>query len=305
VEAVVVEAIMWRRSNVRTAALAGLGVGTLGFAAEYAWSQIGQPLPWHTALLPEGVPTAALAGIAGGVLASLMAGALTGRLPKRGLALALAGAAVVLGLAINAGISTEPEVSATMTLTNQRTEPTTGGEPTRVADLSVRLSDPGLADDSNWAYVLGWQGGSRYEAKLARHADGTLTSTQPVPIGGTWKTFVRVHKGRELVATAIRMPADPAVDFAGFPAEAQVTRPMLRDTKLIQIERKADGPLWAWKPAMLLVMSLNLVLLALIGVAAVRAGRGLRREAVVGEVEAGAAQRDLDRRRGPERHVSV
>ncbi len=54
------------------------------------------------------------------------------------------------------------------------------------------------------------------------------------------------------------MPADTRLGFAGFRAEPQVTRPLQRDTKLLQIERKDDGPLWAWTPAMLLVMGMNL-----------------------------------------------
>jgi hypothetical protein len=275
-EAVIVEALMWRGRGLRRGALAGLGVGTLGFAAEYGWSQIGQPLPWRPALIAEGLPTAALAGVAGGVLATLLAGALRGEAGRvrHPLTLALAAAATVVGLAVNAGISTEP-TGATMTiaLSHQRTAVTEGGKRTRVADVSVRMSRPDLARDANWTYILAWQGGGRVVDPLVRHADGTLTSTRPVPVGGHWKSFVRIHKGRTLASAAIRMPADPALHFAGFPALDRATRPMMRDTRLLQIERKDDGPLWAWTPALLLVMTLNLALLALVGATCVRVGR--------------------------------
>jgi hypothetical protein len=70
-----------------------------------------------------------------------------------------------------------------------------------------------------------------------RGPDGTLRSSRPLPIGGDWKSFIRVHKGRTQISAPIRMPADPAVGFAGFPAVAKVTRPMVRDTKLLQIEQ--------------------------------------------------------------------
>lgn len=278
VEALLIELVAWRAlvtPTVRIGALGGLAVGTIGLAAGYAWSHVAMPLPWQPALLPEAIPVAALAGVAGGILAVLLAQALTGRLAmtRRPLALALGAAALVVGLAVNAGLtSTPPNLTATMTLSNPRTEVAESGEPTRVADLEVRLSRPDLAEDGNWAYVLGWQGGGRYAADLVRQPDGSLRSSRPVPIGGAWKTFVRIHEGRTQVAAPIRMPADAAVGFAGFPAERWVTRPMIRDIELLQIERK-DGATWTWTAAMVFVMTLNLSLMALVGAAAVRSGR--------------------------------
>ena len=51
----------WRRSRRRRAArplafgaTAGLACGTVGFAAEYGWSQLVMPLPWSRALIAEG-----------------------------------------------------------------------------------------------------------------------------------------------------------------------------------------------------------------------------------------------------------
>lgn len=287
-EALVVELAMWRavgRPGAGPGVLAGLGVGTVGFAAEYAWSQLAMPLPWHASLLPAAIPSAALAGLAGGLLAVLLAQALIGALRpgRRPLWLALGGAALAIALAVNASVTSNPaNLTATMRLTDFHQATTAGGGRTQVATLRVWLSDPDLAVDPNWAYVLGWQGGGRFLADLVRQDDGTLVTGKPVPVGGEWKSFVRFQKGRTQVAAPIRMPADRAVDFAGFPAERQVTRPLVRDTKLLQVERKEDGPLWAWTPALLLVMSLNLSLMTLVGAAAVRAGRptgGDRRDA--------------------------
>ncbi len=85
-EALIVEALMWRRvrpeGRRRSPASAS---GRSASRAEYGWSQVGQPLPWHPALLAEGLPTAALAGVAGGALAALFAAALTGTAPRRAL----------------------------------------------------------------------------------------------------------------------------------------------------------------------------------------------------------------------------
>jgi hypothetical protein len=260
---------------VRRGAIAGLAVGTLGFAAEYGWSHVGLLLPWGPALLLEGIPTAALAGVAGGVLAALMASALRGRLAsvRRPLATAVGAAVVVVALGVNAGIARAPSATATISVTNVHTAVTAGGGRTQVGDVRVRFSRPDLAHDGNWAYVLGWQGGGRFETSLVELPDGSYRASSPVPVGGHWKTFVRIQKGRVLEATAIRMPPDPALHFAGFPARAQVTRPMLADTKLLQIERKNDGPMWAWTPALLLVMTLNLLLMGLIGWGCARSGR--------------------------------
>jgi hypothetical protein len=278
-EALVVELVAWRASRGRTlriGALAGLAVGTVGFAAEYAWSHVAMPLPWHVALLPEAIPVAALAGVSGGVLAVLMTQALTGGLARgrRPLAIAVSAAVVVVGLGVNAAISHNPKgVTATLGLSNFHTASVDVGGRTQVADLRVRLSRPDLARHGDWAYVLGWQGGGRFTTQLVQDADGTLHSRSPVPIGGHWKSFVRIHKGRAEISAAVRMPADPALGFRGFPAQREVTRPMVRDTKLLQIERKNTGPLWAWTPALLLVMTLNLMLMVAVAAASVRAGR--------------------------------
>ena len=71
-----------RRRALAFGAGAGLLCGTVGFAAEYGWSQIAMPLPWTDALLPEGLIYAAVAGVAGGLLGALFAAAMRGELPR-------------------------------------------------------------------------------------------------------------------------------------------------------------------------------------------------------------------------------
>src|SRR5439155_2394513 len=98
-EALCVEAVGWRRGAaarpVRLGAISGLLIGTVGFAAEYGWTQIAMPLPWHPVLIAEGLPTAIVAGVAGGVLGALFAGGLRGELPAPRTARLLAGGAAV------------------------------------------------------------------------------------------------------------------------------------------------------------------------------------------------------------------
>ena len=43
-------------------AVAGFLVGTVGFATEWAWTQVAMKLPWDGAIMPEALAAAALAG---------------------------------------------------------------------------------------------------------------------------------------------------------------------------------------------------------------------------------------------------
>src|SRR5215207_10234781 len=81
VEALTVEAVFARaggRSPVVNGAIAGLGIGTIGLAAEWAWSHIWMPIPWNESLLPEaaiaGILTAVCAGMVGGFIGASLVG---------------------------------------------------------------------------------------------------------------------------------------------------------------------------------------------------------------------------------------
>jgi len=280
----IVTALGWRgrwQSPLRFALVAGALCGVGGFAADYAWTHAAYPLPWQQGLIVEGLLTSILVAIAGALLGALMAGALRNELALFGrpLAVALASAAVILGLAINNVQVTVPDgLTAAISVENVRQQPIGHrGEMSTVGDVTVRLSDPSLARDGNWAYVLAWQGRGRAIAKLVEQADGTLRSAGPVPLSGNWKSFVRIHKGYAEVAAPIRMAADPAINFRGYaaPVNGAETRAMIRDTTLLQIERKPDGPYWAWKPAFLLVIGFDLLLFVFMGAICVRVGRSM------------------------------
>lgn len=279
VEALLIEAIAVRRDPRQPLAfgvVAGAAVGTIGFAAEYGWSHVVMPLPWESSLLPEAIPVALIAGVAGGTFGALMAQALTGTLargPLPKVAVALATVAF-LGLGYNAADTSAPEVRATMTITDVRQGTTPNHDmPQQVGDLTVRFSDPSVTDDPQWLYAMAWQGGGRYVDRLVRQPDGSWRTVEPVPLDGTWKSMVRVHHGRTMLSVPVRFPADPAIGFAGFPQRAEVTRTMVSDTKLMQLERKDDAPMWAWTPATLFVLGMNLAILAFLGVVCVRLGR--------------------------------
>lgn len=262
---------------VRFGVVSGAAVGTAGLAAEYAWSQIAMPIPWAPAILPEAIPVALIAAVAGGAIGATMAQALRGDLlpGRQSLLVAAASVLAFIGLAVNASIKQSPGgMTATMQLANPRLASTPGHtERQRVADLRVRLSDASLTRDPNWLYALGWQGGGRYLNHLVRQPDGSWITTQPVPIDGTWKTMVRVHEGRVMLSAPIRFPADAELDFAGFPAQPQMTRAFMGDTALMQIERKAGVSSLAWNAATIAVLSTNLLMVLLMGLVSTRLGR--------------------------------
>lgn len=278
-EALIIEAVgltALARRPVPFGVVAGLGIGTLGFAAEYAWSRIAMPLPWNAALLAEGLPVAIIAAIAGGALAATMAQAMRGELlpGRRSLGIASAAVLTFIVLGINASITGRPALTADMQISNVRMGAVPNhSEPQRVGDLTVRLSDPTIAERANWFYALGWQGGGRYLNDLVQQPDGSWKTTQPVPLQGRWKTMIRVHKGRDMMTAAIRFPEDKALGFAGFRADPQFTRAFMPDTTLLQIERKGDVPKWAWTVATIAVLSTNLLMVVLMGMVTFRLGR--------------------------------
>src|SRR5205814_9795668 len=85
VEALAVEAVALAvppRRAYLFGAVSGLAIGTVGFAAEYAWSHVWMPNPWPTALIGEAavlvVVTALAAGLVGAFMGSALAAARQG-----------------------------------------------------------------------------------------------------------------------------------------------------------------------------------------------------------------------------------
>ncbi|MEA2451898.1 MAG: hypothetical protein QOG04_608 [Actinomycetota bacterium] len=236
-EALLVELVALRINPARYVtfgAWSGAAIGTLGVAAEWAWSNTWMTMSWGTALLPE-IALAAVAGIAGGVLGGRIGGALSGA-PRNvrsmrvaGLA---AGAAIVLCLAYPLPIS-DAQGSATVALDDPSAHRTT---------VTVTLDPPTLADDAEWFNITAWQGGGSVVGSLEPLGNGTYRATD-IPIGGEWKTLVRLHTGSAIVAVPVYMPADPAIPAEEVPAESSVTRPFVPDKQLLLREAK-DTPSW-------------------------------------------------------------
>ncbi|HWT91485.1 MAG TPA: hypothetical protein VN238_00675 [Solirubrobacteraceae bacterium] len=261
-EAVVVEiaaVLMLRRSAMAFGVLSGVLIGTVGFAAEYAWTQVAFKLPWEQDLLPEGVIFALVGGIAGGVVGTLMALGLRGQLPKPSVArtgVVLSGAAVAIAAFVGLQTTVPQGARAQIELTN-----VTGGADTREGDATVRITPASLVDSTKWVTITSWQGGGLHVDRLEKVGEGVYRTTEPMPLHGDWKTLVRVHAGRDLTASPIYFPADPAIPAPAIAATPRIDRPFSAEIDLLQRERKDAAP-WLWAVASAIVLGLYVVFLA-------------------------------------------
>ena len=277
VEALIVEVVALRIATERPyrfGALAGLGIGTIGFASEWGWSHLWMPLPWPEPLLAEALPLVPVAGVAAGMLGGFIGTALgaprrTGRFPVPRLAPAAASVIAISAL-IAYGLQVQPErgVSAQITATEVR------GGPEREVALTVRVIPSEAARDANWLQAIAWQGGGFVQDRLARVGEGVYRTTKPMPANGSWKTIVRLHRDDSLLSVPAYMPPDPGIPADGVPLRPSVTRTFVTDHELLQREQKDDVPGWLPTVAYGVVGSIVLAFLGVLGWALARLASG-------------------------------
>jgi hypothetical protein len=218
VSGLVVEAaarLLGTERRLRFAAASGLGVGTVGLAGEWLWNTRAYQ-PWRASLLPDAVILGVVAATGAAVLGAAFGSAIlrqpSHRLPRP--ALVLAGLAVLVALAwpFPRGVG---DVRADVAV-----RPTGAG----MATVTVRLDPPDAARHARWFQATAWQGGSLVLAEMRETAPGTYQSEKPVPITGRAKTLVRLHRGAEMMAVPVRLPADPEIGKAEIPAVDRQTR---------------------------------------------------------------------------------
>jgi hypothetical protein len=277
VEALMVEAIALRVSTerpLRFGLWAGLGIGTVGLAAEWAWSQLWMPLPWPIAMLPEGALLGFAAALAGATIGAWMGSHLTVERGERRPLLrggAVCAAAVLAALVVyGLDTSTEPGISARVAL-----HEVGGGGGGREVRASIDLHPADAADDAEWLDVTAWQGGGLVVDRLERTGPGRYTTTRPIPVHGDWKTMVRLHQGDSLAALPIYLPRDAAIPVGEVPAPAHFSRDFRDEHKLLQREQTGGDPLLVLA-AYSVVVGVALSLLALLAWALHRLAFGVR-----------------------------
>lgn len=242
VEALLVEAVALRispRRQVTFGAWCGIAIGTVGVAAEYAWSHVWMTMPWRMPLFPE-IFLALVAGIGGGLLGGLIGRALSepgsDRERAGGVLIAATVIAILVALIIPLPISAEASGTAHVVLEEPDAE--------RSA-LTVTLDPPSLAEDPLWFNVTSWQGGGSVVEPLEPSGGGSYRSG-PVPIHGEWKSLIRLHTGASIVAVPVYLPKDAAIPAEAVPAEAEFTRDFVPDKQILLREAKETAPWMSW-----------------------------------------------------------
>ncbi|HEX5954499.1 MAG TPA: hypothetical protein VFY37_01065 [Solirubrobacterales bacterium] len=254
-------------------AVAGGLIGTLGCAAEYAWSHVWMPVPWPENLIADAwlpvLATGIAAGIIGGYLASALVGAERGagvaragateRMPT--ILPAAAGLAVIAGLvALNVGDSAVEDVRGEVRLTE------VSPAPGRTVVARVAIDPSSAVDDPRWVTAIAWQGGEKLRLEhLSESAPGVYETSEPLPVDGSWKALIRVHQDDALLGLPIFLPEDPAIPAREVPATATFERPFVDETEILQRELKDDVPGSLAIVAYLIVRAIVLALIVLLG----------------------------------------
>jgi hypothetical protein len=244
VEALVVELVAFRiatdRRPLAFGIASGVGIGTVGLAAEWGWSHVWMPIPWPSELFPEGALFGFAAAVAGGLLGAWIGARLSVEPrphDRRLRSAALTGAALVAVIVAYALYKPADEgVRATVALTDVRQGPD------RTVDASVALTPPDAADDAEWFDVTAWQGGGLVVSKLERVGPGRYRTAEPVPVHGNWKALIRLHNGNSLTAVPVYLPEDEAIPVKGVPAAARFGRSFIADHEILQREQKSAAP---------------------------------------------------------------
>ena len=265
VEALVVEGVaLWlgRERPLLLGAVAGLGVGTIGTAAEWAWSHLFMPVAWPAELMAQGFTVAAVTGVAAGTLGGWIGASVTPRVPLPRFAgrAAAAGFAVLLAvIAWTLPAGSGSPVRADVTLREL------APGPDRTVEATVRLRPADAADGALWFTQTSWQGGGSVIAPLREVSPGVWQTTRPLPVSGEWKSLLRLHRPGAIDGLPVYLPADPAIPAAAVPARARFERSFQLDRHILQREAKTDVAGWLWLVAYLIVLAIALSMAAALG----------------------------------------
>ncbi len=86
------------------------------------------------------------------------------------------------------------------------------------ANVEVKLTPADAADNARWFQASSWQGGGLELANMKETTPGHYVTEKPVPVSGTWKSLLRLHRGGELMTVPIFLPADAEIDKSEIPA---------------------------------------------------------------------------------------
>ena len=268
-EAAVVELVALRvdpRRAVPFGLAAGAAIGTVGLAAEWGWSYLWWTIEWPASLLPEAAIAGFVAAVAGGVLGGLIGNGVAPEAPAARASWvpgAVAAVALVAVLAYAVPVTDGDELRASVELTEVQ------GGTQREVHATATLDPPDGADDAHWFVSTAWQGqeGRSVVDPLEEIRPGVWRTTKPVPVYGTWKASLRLHKGNGVQGLPLYFPEDPAIPAKAIPADESFQRSFIRDKELLQREQKAGV-----SPALTTIAYIAVLLIAVLLVASLTAG---------------------------------
>lgn len=276
VEAAIVELVALRIPRERPLRLGlacGVLIGTVGLVAEWGWSHAWMTLPWPAALLPEGALLGLASALAGALLGAWIGARLgtdtlsaaTGRTRTSTRPRALRAGAVMSAIALAGMIGyalykpADAGVSARVVLEDVPGR-TAGGAAERAVAAVVQIDPPAAAEGASWLTATAWQGGGLVVDRLERTGPGSYRTSKPIPVSGTWKALLRLHRGNSLMGLPLYLPEDDAIPAAAVPARASFTRAFVADHELLQREQKgAPAALSLIGYALVLVITLGLL----------------------------------------------
>ena len=292
VEAGLVELVALRlggRRPIQLGLWSGLAIGTIGLAAEWWWTNVWFDSPWTSSMFPEAAIVGFLGAIAGGVLGGLMGRSLIVQEDREQLPRWLFPAAATMVVALLAWSIPAPNPSK-MPRAEVALTPVDSG-PHRTVMVTAKLDPPNAAKDARWFNATAWQGGGEVVTRMKKIGDGLYRSTKPIPVWGTWKATMRLHKGASVLGMALYFPNDPAIPAPAIPAKPTFTRPFVRDKKLLQREQKPGTSGALWGAAYLVVGAIWFAMLAALswGLARINSTRSGRRRPPTARREAPAS----------------
>lgn len=251
-----------RTRPMQFAAVAGLAIGTVGLAAEWAWSHVWMVFPWPGSLWPEGAVAGLVAAVAGSYIGAWTGNSLGMRPRLTGVSkFAPVAGALAIAVLVGYGLNEAPRRDLTATATTQTVET---GKPGRWVTITARLNSTYFDTDAKWTQALAWQGPGYINTELERIAPATYRTREPLPASGAWKTVLRFHKDNSLMALPVYEPRDDAIPKPETPAPASFTRKLRADRAVLQRESKIEGqtlPMIGY----LTMLTIALTLLALLG----------------------------------------
>lgn len=232
-----VASLLGTEKRTRFAVVSGLAAGTVGLAGEWWWNR-GAYQPWTSSLVPEAI----VLGVAAAVGAALLGAAFGSAIRAEGRG-GISRGVVGVGAALAVLALVVPFPRTTGDVTADVTLIDAGNGTTHIQAV---LDPEDAADDARWFQSSTWQGGTLELSTMVEVEPGLWRTERPVTLGGTGKTLLRLHRGSEMNAIAISLPADPEIGKSAIPAVDRDDAPFVNERRYLLREQKAGDQWFAY-----------------------------------------------------------